>query len=158
MADQTSASTEPVESWADSGGPDARTPAQWYGYIIGAALLLVGAFGFTADATFDTEATDRTGGGFQGDGFLGFEVNGTHNVVHLVTGLVLLALASKRGSARAGAIGFGLLYAVVTLVGVLDGDNVLGLIPVNAADNVLHAALTVLGLGAGLLAPRSGTP
>ena len=156
MADQTSARTEPAPS-AATRGPDARTPAQLYGYILGAALLLLGALGFTADATFDTEATDATSRGFQGDGFLGFEVNGTHNVVHFVTGLLLLALASKRASARAGAIGFGVLYAAITLVAVLDGDNVLGLIPINAADNVLHAALAVLGLGAGL-ASRATSP
>ncbi len=149
MADETSAGRTPADS-ESAGTRSARTPAQWYGYVVGAALLLVGLMGFTADATFDTEATDPTSGGFQGDGFLGLEVNGTHNVVHLATGLLLLALASRRRSARTGAIGFGVLYAVVTLIGVVDGDNVLGLIPVNAADNVLHAVLAVLGLGAGL--------
>lgn len=158
-ADDTSPSTKTGagETAGAAHNHGARTPAQWYGYIFGVALLLLGLLGFTADANFDTEATDLTSGGFQGDGFLGFEVNGTHNVVHLASGLLLLALAPKRGSARVGAVGFGILYVLVTLVGVIDGDNVLGLIPVNGADNVLHAALAVLGLGAGLASPRAAS-
>jgi hypothetical protein len=35
------------------------------------------------------------------------------------------------------------------------GDNVLGIIPVNAADNVLHLAIAALGIVAGL-ASRTG--
>lgn len=139
-----------------------RTPAQWYGYLVGAALLLAGVLGFLADATFDTagaQAGDsaapsgNANGQLQGDGFLGFEVNGWHNVVHLISGIVLLALASRRGRARLGAIAFGVIYAVVAIIGLLDGNDVLGIIPVNPADNVLHVALSALGLLAGL-APR----
>ena len=76
-------------------------------------------------------------------------MNGWHNVVHLLSGLVLLALQRRRGPARAGALAFGLTYVLVSIIGIADGDNVLGLIPVNAADNVLHPILALLGLGAG---------
>jgi hypothetical protein len=44
----------------------------------------------------------------------------------------------------------GAVYAVVTLWGLIDGDNVLGLIPVNAADNVLHLLIAAAGIAAGL--------
>jgi hypothetical protein len=37
------------------------------------------------------------------------------------------------------------------------GDSVLGVIPVNGADNVLHLAIGVAGLAAGLATP-SGSP
>jgi hypothetical protein len=37
---------------------------------------------------------------------------------------------------------------VVTIVGLADGDDILGLFPVNPADNVLHAALAVVALWA----------
>jgi len=142
-----------------------RTLARWYCYAIGALLALAGALGFFADATFDTSASqagDPVAGGnandqLQGDGFLGFEVNGWHNVVHLVSGILLLLLASQRGSARLGAIAFGLVYALVTIAGLIDGNDVLGTLPVNAPDNLLHIALSLLGLMAGFASPGGGT-
>jgi hypothetical protein len=124
---------------------DRRTPAQWYCLLAGLALLLVGAFGFISDSSFDT------GDGVQGDRFLGFEVNAIHNLIHVASGLVLLAASPKRASARAVAIGFGLVYGLVAIIGLIDGNDVLGLIPINAADNVLHIALAALGVITGLI-------
>jgi hypothetical protein len=126
-----------------------RTPAQWYCLLAGLSLLLAGIGGFIADATFDS-GTD-----LQGDTFLGFEVNGWHNLVHLASGLVLLAASPKRASARAVAIGFGLVYGIVTIIGLIDGNDVLGILPVNPADNILHIALSLLGLIAGFMSRGS---
>jgi hypothetical protein len=137
-----------------------RTPAQWYCTLAGLALLLAGIFGFIADASFDTatsgdsDATGNADGALQGDGFLGFEVNGWHNLVHLASGLVLLAAARRRRSAKTVAIGFGLVYGVVAIIGLIDGSDVIGLIPVNAADNVLHIALSALGVLTGVVSAR----
>ena len=123
-----------------------KTPAQIYAYAVGAVLLLVGLIGFAADSAFDT------GQGIDGGKLLGiFEVNGIHNLVHLASGLLLLAVAPKRATARAGVIAFGLVYGLVTLIGLIDGEDVLGLIPVNPADNVLHIALTAAALVAGFV-------
>jgi len=128
------------------------TPAQWYCLLVGLSLLLAGAFGFLADASFDTSGTadaDRTGnadGQLQGDGFLGFEVNAWHNIVHLLSGLVLLAAFRRRGPARTVALAFGVVYGIVALIGLIDGSDVLGIIPVNGADNVLHIVLSALGI------------
>jgi hypothetical protein len=133
------------------------TPAQGYCLATGAVLLLVGVLGFLADASFDTGVstdTDRLGnadGQLQGDGFLGFEVNAWHNIVHLLSGLVLLAAFRRRGPAKAVAIGFGVVYGIVAIIGLIDGNDVLGIIPINGPDNVLHIALSVLGIVAGLL-------
>jgi hypothetical protein len=152
--------TDSARDWnrgATDAGRDGRhrrgkTPAQWYCYLAGAALLLAGIFGFIADASFDTAAsvdTDPGGnadGQLQGDSFLGFEVNGWHNVVHLLSGLVLLAAAPKRRSAKLVALIFGLTYGLVTLIGLIDGNDVLGFIPVNPADNILHLALSLAGI------------
>jgi hypothetical protein len=124
---------------------DSRTPAQWYCPLAGLALLLAGIFGFISDSSFDTG--DRV----QGDLFLGFEVNAIHNLIHLASGLVLLAASPKRASARAVAVGFGLVYGLVAVIGLVDGEDVLGLIPINSADNLLHIALAALGLISGLL-------
>ncbi|MDQ3823631.1 MAG: DUF4383 domain-containing protein, partial [Actinomycetota bacterium] len=88
----------------------------------GLALLLAGAFGFLADSSFDT------GDAVQGGSFLGFEVNAIHNLIHLASGLVLLAASRRRGPARSVAIGFGVVYGAVAVIGLIDGSDVLGLI------------------------------
>lgn len=124
----------------------AKTPAQIYAYAVGGVLLLVGLIGFAADSAFDT------GQGIDGGKLLGiFEVNGIHNLVHIASGLLLLAVAPKRATARYGVIAFGLVYGLVTLIGLIDGQDVLALIPVNPGDNVLHIALTATALLAGFL-------
>lgn len=129
-------------SGADS---DTRTPAQWYCLIFGATLLIAGIIGFFADAGFDV------GSDIDGDKLLGiFEVNGIHNLIHIASGALLLAVSPKRASARLGAIGFGVVYLLVTIIGFIQGDNVLGLIPINPADNFLHVAISLLGIAAGL--------
>jgi len=135
-----------------SGRRRGLTPAQWYCLLVGLSLLLAGALGFVADASFDigTGADgDRVGnadGQLEGDGFLGFEVNAWHNIVHLLSGLVLLAAFRRRGAAKAVALAFGLVYGLVAIIGLIDGSDVLGIIPVNGADNVLHIALSALGI------------
>jgi len=140
-----------------------RTPAQWYCLLAGLALLLAGIFGFIADASFDTGATPDTdpggnaNGALQGDSFLGFEVNGWHNIVHLVSGLVLLAAAAKAKSAKTVALTFGLVYGLVTIIGLIDGRDVIGLLPVNGPDNILHLALSALGIIAGLVSKARRT-
>ncbi|HEX2087049.1 MAG TPA: DUF4383 domain-containing protein [Solirubrobacteraceae bacterium] len=118
----------------------ARTPAQWYCTLAGLALLLAGIAGFIVDSTFDT------GGGIDGDKLIVFEVNGIHNLVHIASGLVLLAAAAKRVSAKTVALLFGIVYGAVALIGLIDGETVLGLLPVNPADNVLHIALAAVGI------------
>ena len=123
-----------------------RTPAQWYALIFGATLLLVGIIGFFVDAGFDT------GSSIDGDKLLGiFEVSGIHNLIHIASGAVLLAASPKRASARLVAIAFGAVYLLVTIIGFIQGDNVLGIIPVNSADNFLHVAISGLAIAAGLL-------
>jgi hypothetical protein len=127
-----------------------RTPAEWYCLVAGGLLLLVGILGFIADASFDT------GNGVDGGLFLGFEVNATHNLVHVASGLVLLIAARRRDTARAVAIAFGVTYGLVAIIGLIDGEDVLTLLPVNGADNVLHVLLSALGIVAGIISrPRA---
>jgi hypothetical protein len=136
-----------TQAWDDRG----RTPAQWFSVVVGPVLLLIGILGFVADSTFDVGHNDANGGDLQGDGFLGFEVTGWHNLVHIASGLLLLACANRRSSAKVATLGFGAVYAVVTVIGLIDGNDVLGFIPVNAADNVLHALLSIGSLVAGFV-------
>jgi hypothetical protein len=141
----TAAGSTPAGRSGSATHAGERTPAQWYCLIFGATLLLVGIIGFAADAGFDT------GSDIDGDKLLGiFEVSGIHNLIHIASGAVLLAFAGKREGARLAALGFGVVYLVVTIVGFIQGDNVLGIIPVNSADNFLHVAISLLAIAAGL--------
>ncbi len=139
----------------DADADRKRTPAQWYCLLAGAALLLAGLLGFLANADFGVgNVPDGT---VNGGSLLGFEVNGWHNVVHLASGLVLLAAANTRASAKAVALTFGLVYGLVTLIGLIDGRDVIGLLPVNGPDNVLHLALSALGIISALISKARKT-
>ena len=82
-----------------------------------------------------------------------FAVNGWHNVVHLVTGL--LGLAAAGYAARQYALGLGLVYLVVAIWGFIigSGDSILSIVPVNTEDNVLHLLIGIAGIGAYLATP-----
>lgn len=132
---------------------NGKTPAQLYSLVFGAALLLAGIAGFLVDASFGP-----LGAGVEGNNLILFEVNGIHNLVHLASGALGLALWRNPASARLFALGFGAVYLVVTVLGFAMGDNVLGIIPVNAADNVLHIVIAGAGLAAGLASKSVADP
>jgi hypothetical protein len=134
-------------------GDRSRSPAQIFCLVVGATLVLVGLLGFLAESKFDT-SSGGDGGALDGEKFILFEVNGWHNVVHIASGLFLLALMRRHDSARLAALAFGAIYGVVTIIGLIDGKDVLGLLPVNPADNVLHIVLTVAAVAAGLAPAR----
>jgi hypothetical protein len=86
------------------------------------------------------------------------DVNGWHNVVHIATGaLGLLALGY---GARAYAGGLGVVYVVVAIWGFIigSGESILGFIPVNTEDNVLHTILGLAGLAAYAATPAEQAP
>jgi hypothetical protein len=150
------AGAHPSNARGDADGRQGMTPAQWYCLLAGISLLLAGILGFIADATFDTAGGSdpeggNVGGALQGDSFLGFEVNGWHNIVHILSGLLLLAAFRRRGPAKTVALAFGVVYGLVAIIGLIDGNDVLGIIPVNPADNILHIALSALGILSGLM-------
>src|SRR3712207_3189819 len=97
--------------------PLRRTFAQWYCVLAGASLLLAGVLGFAADGGFDT------GSSIDGDNLIVFEVNGWHNLVHIGSGLLLLAAANYRPTAKTVAFVFGAVYGFVALWGLVDGDE-----------------------------------
>ena len=129
---------------------DERSPARVYTLAIGLTLVVLGVVGFFYVAAFST------GDGAERDAVLGvLDVNGWHNVVHVTSGAVGLAVAGSYGGSRAYALGLGAVYLVVTALGFAagDGGEILDLIPVNSADNVLHLLIGVAGIGAGLATP-----
>lgn len=130
-----------------AGTDTERTPAQLYALTFGAVLLLVGILGFFVDSSFDN------GNNLRGDELIVFLVNGWHNLVHIASGLLGLALWRRRDTARLYALGFGAVYLIVTIWGFADGNDVLSIIPVNTEDNFLHLAIAALGIAAGLASP-----
>ena len=68
-------------------------------------------------------------------------------------------MAKRADTAKMFALGFGVVYLVVTIVGLIDGETFLGLIPINPADNILHIAISAAGIAAGLASrgDRHGT-
>ena len=145
---ESSARGERAEVPARSERSD-RSPAQWFCLVIGATLVLIGLLGFLAEAKFDTSSGGDPGA-LDGENLIIFEVNGWHNVVHILSGVFLLVMAGRHSTARAGALAFAAIYGVVTVIGLIDGHDVVGLIPINPADNILHILLTVTALAAGL--------
>ena len=131
---------------------EGRSLAQWFCLIVGITLIVVGVLGFFAEPKFDT-AIGGEPGDLDGEDLIIFEVNGWHNVVHLASGLFLLAFAARHAAARTAALAFGAIYGVVTVIGLADGKDVLGLLPVDPADNVLHILLTISALAAGAMSP-----
>jgi Domain of unknown function (DUF4383) len=127
-----------------------RTLAQLYAGGFGAVLLLTGIIGFFVDSSFTTPPT--------GDELIVFDVNGWHNVVHVLSGVAGLVLMRTAAGGRAFALGFGVIYGVVTLWGLIAGDSVLGIVAVNGADNLLHLAIAVTGIVAGLASRPERAP
>ena len=125
-------------------------PASLFALAVGVALIAAGIIGFFYESAFSSDESVR-------DAVFGIlDVNGWHNVVHVATGVVALAMARTR--AREFALGFGVVYLVVTIWGFVvgDGGSILSIIPVNTEDNVLHLILALGGLATyALTAPKA---
>jgi hypothetical protein len=118
-----------------------RSPAQVYALLVGATLVIAGIIGFFYSSSFGSPG--------KVDAVFGIlNVNAWHNIVHIATGA--LGLAALGYAARAYAGGLGVVYIVVAIWGFIlgDGHNILGFLPVNTEDNVLHALLGVAGIAA----------
>jgi hypothetical protein len=130
-----------------------RSPAQTFALVIGLVLVVLGGVGFAYSATFG--APGHTGS------VLGiFEVNGWHNVLHVVTGVLGLMCAGGYAASRRYAFGLAILFGALAIAGWAVGDHktVLSIIPVNTEDDFLHAFIAVWGCAAGGLTPAAPPP
>jgi Domain of unknown function (DUF4383) len=121
-----------------------NSPARVYALTVGVVLVAAGIIGFFYDSSFTTDDSVR------GSVFGLLDVNGWHNVVHIATGLLGIVAARTLAGARTYCVLFGIVYAVVCVWGFIAGNDgsVLGIVPVNTADNVLHLLLAAGGFAA----------
>ena len=122
------------------------------GMLFGIVFLAVGILGFVPGVT-------TTGA----DGMpmlLGiFMVNTVHSIVHTASGVVfLLASMAGAGAASLWFKLFGLVYAVVAVLGFMTPNGLLlGLISNNPADTWLHVGLAAAMLLIGFAVPKQAT-
>ena len=130
--------------------------AKLYAQVFGIVLTLVGIVSFVPAIQSPAPGVVPAGSYIV---FGLFAVNPLHNVIHLLTGLLGLYAGFAVGGryARWYALVFGVVYALVTVIGIVQINTILGLIPINVLDDVLHAALAVLGLGAYFLSTSANT-
>jgi hypothetical protein len=128
-----------------------KSLAQVYAMTLGGVLVLVGLVGFLVEPSFGVGDSAQRGT------LILFDINGWHNVVHLLSGVVGLAMAGTAAKARLFSIGYGVVYVLVTILGFVVGDGglLLSIIPINTADNLLHLAIAVTGIAIGLSSPAA---
>ena len=117
------------------------SPSITYARVLGVALTLAGILGLVVNPEQDVVKS-----------LLGLDINLTHNIVHLATGVLgLVAGFAALRYARTYAVVLGVVYTALAIWGFVVGEgfNPFGLLGnVNMADNFLHLAIGVLGLGA----------
>ena len=126
---------------------DGPSPARLYATLVGAALVVAGILGFFYSASFGSP-------GAVDNAFGAFAVNGWQNVLHILTGALGLLVAGY--AARQYSLWIGVAYVVLAAWGFVlgSGSAILGFLPVDTADNLLHLVLGLLGLAAALATPR----
>lgn len=125
---------------------------RYFALAYGIVFLLVGIAGFipalvtgpeapAADAAGDV-AQHATAHGLL---FGLFPVNALHNIVHILFGVWGIAAYRAFSQARLYARGVAVVYAVLTVLGLIPGLNTLfGLVPLYGHDIWLHAVLAAV--------------
>ena len=121
--------------------------------LFGIVFLVVGVLGFVPAVT--PPMADGSGGMLLNM----FHVNTAHNIVHLASGAVfLLCGMAGAGASRAFFKIFGLVYALVAVLGFMKGDGlILELIANNMPDVWLHVVLAVSMLFLGFVVKDTAT-
>jgi hypothetical protein len=115
----------------------AWTPNRILAFVLGIVLTIVGILGFFVTSSMSV------------GNLMGFDVDVVHNLVHLLSGIVGLVAVFTGWSRRFNQI-FGIVYLLVALAGLIPAlyfsGRLLGLMHVNAADNVLHWVIALAAI------------
>ena len=128
-----------------------KTVPEILGLAFGAIYLLVGIVGFfvTGFGDFFAHDTNRT--------LLGFEINGMHNVVHIVIGVAGLLLARTLAGARTYGWLLAVGYGAAFIYGLFAVGKDWDFLSLNWADNILHLLTAIVGLAIALGPVRTAT-
>ena len=135
-----------------------RSPIRTAATAVAAVFILVGILGFIPGITTDYD--QMTFAGHESEAkLLGiFQVSILHNIVHLLFGLVGLAMARTYSGARTYLIGGGVVYLLLFVYGLLiDQKSDANFVPLNDADNWLHLVLGLGMIALGVFTTRRGT-
>lgn len=110
-----------------------RSACQAYCLVVGLVLVAAGAYA----SAFGGDPADRDAVSGVLDG------NGWHDLLHLATGVVSLAVWGSRAAARVWLGAFGTTYVAVSVWGfaIGSGESILSVMPVSTAGNLLHLLL-----------------
>ncbi|KAE8763660.1 DUF4383 domain-containing protein [Georgenia thermotolerans] len=141
-------------------GQPTRTAVQTAALVFGIVFLVVGILGFIPGIT--THYSLLAIAGQESSALLlgVFQVSILHNIVHLLFGIVGIALSRSAPAARGYLIWGGVIYLVLWLYGlVIDQATAANFVPVNTADNWLHFVLGVVMIVLGVsLTRRKAAP
>jgi len=118
----------------------AKTPAQIFALAFGAVYLIVGIIGFAVTG-FDNFA-----GKTYDDQLIIFPVNPLHNVVHILLGAVWIGAAGNHSNAKSINVVFGIVLALVAILGLAGILEFLAIEDAGSADNYLHLATAALAI------------
>jgi len=139
-----------------------QQPVLWttnriFALAIGIILALIGLIGFLIPAANSTGVQVLFGL---------FHVDTTHNIIHLLTGIIGI-IAALVGQARSFNQVFGVIYTLLGLLGLLpalyfpsgayghDNGLFLGLMHMNAADHILHLIIGIAAIAVGFFVARN---
>lgn len=142
---------------ASSSAPAAArgmTPVQIGSAVVGIVFLLVGVLGFIPGVTTNYDGLTVISHDSQALLLGIFGVNVTHNVVHLLFGVVGVLTARGAAAAKYFLLIGGILYLVLWVFGlVIDLEAPINFVALNTADNWLHLVLGVAMVILGFVLP-----
>jgi Domain of unknown function (DUF4383) len=123
---------------------NARTAA----LVLGIVFLIVGVLGYVPNPIVSPTGL--------------FVVNGTHNIIHIVSGIFLLIGVYTALTPSLALKILGIVYAIVAICGFVvmkGGDGMMfGMIAMNMLDHWLHVVLAIVLLAAGFGLPAMRRP
>lgn len=129
-------------------------PVQRVSATVGALFLMVGFAGFIPGVTTGYGSLTWMGMDSQARLLGLFQVSILHNLVHIAFGVAGIMLARTARTARLFLLVAGAIYLLLFLYGVMiDPLADVNFVPVNSADNWLHAMLGVGMVVLGLFVP-----
>ena len=132
--------------------PTGRSPVKTAAFLYGAVFLLVGLAGFVPGLTTAYDSLQFAGHESEAMLMGVFQVSVLHNVVHLLYGIVGVALARSATGARNYLRWGGAVYLVLWLYGLFVGqESQANFVPLNTADDWLHFVLGVTMVGLSFL-------